>query len=104
VSTSQRTFEQVKSILGKLDREREAARKRRTEPPAAPRPLEAAQKPAPLAPQPVPPASAVAPPLGPAPGGQSGFGRAKPMRPMTPHTPAHHRNGHPNEGLQNKAS
>lgn len=72
MSTSQRTFEQVKSILGKLDRDIDAARQKRlqlrspqqAQPAAAPAPASAPATPRPLATP-----------------GSSGFGRATPMQP-----------------------
>jgi hypothetical protein len=78
---SQRSFDQVKSILGKLDRNIDAARSRRlqdhTTPPATtPQPSAPVLQPVPaLIPSPVPTAPAAAP----APG-RSPFGRAQPMR------------------------
>lgn len=71
MSTSQRTFEQVKSILGKLDRDIDAARQKRLQTrtiPAAPV-ASAASLAAPIA-----PARTLATPS------TSGFGRATPMR------------------------
>jgi hypothetical protein len=65
MSTSQRTFEQVKSILGKLDRDIDAARQKRLQ---ARMPQPAAAGPA------IPAARPLATP------GTSGFGRATPMR------------------------
>lgn len=65
MSTSQRTFEQVKSILGKLDRDIDAARQKRLQT-RTPSPIAAA--PAPIAARPL------------ATPGTSGFGRATPMR------------------------
>ena len=85
MSTSQRSFEQVKSILGKLDRDIDAARERRLQqrtpvpvpiaapagfvppPSVAPPPL---RSPAPQAPAPVPANDP----------GRSGYGRARPLR------------------------
>lgn len=75
MSTSQRTFDQVRSILGKLDRDIDAARQKRLQVRQAPAPI-----PAPAMPSPPPPASA-ATLGGPRPvTGASGFGRAQPMR------------------------
>jgi hypothetical protein len=65
MSTSQRTFEQVKSILGKLDRDIDAARQKRLQ----------TRNPAPVSSAAVMPAAR---PL--ATPGTSGFGRATPMR------------------------
>lgn len=65
MSTSQRTFEQVKSILGKLDRDIDAARQKRLQ----------TRNPAPVVGSaPAPAARTLATP------GTSGFGRATPMR------------------------
>jgi hypothetical protein len=67
---SEKTFNQVKSILGKLDRSIDQLRAQRTQPaPAmAPQPVEANRAPGAQAPSPAPrPASA--------------FGRATPIRP-----------------------
>ncbi len=64
MSTSQRTFEQVKSILGKLDRDIDAARQKRLQ----------ARMPQPAAAPAMPAARPLATP------GTSGFGRATPMR------------------------
>lgn len=66
MSTSQRTFEQVKSILGKLDRDIDAARQKRLQA-RSPQPLPIQQPAAPTPPTPRP-------------GGISPFGRATPMR------------------------
>lgn len=77
---SQRSFDQVKSILGKLDRNIDAARSRRlqdhtTPPAAAPVPAPSVLQPAPaLIASPVPTAPS------PVPSGRSPFGRAQPMR------------------------
>lgn len=69
MSRSERAFNQVKSILGKLDRSIDEARARRTSPPAVPA---AAPAPAPIpAPKPQAPAT---------PG--SVYGRAKPIPPQ----------------------
>lgn len=91
MSTSQRTFEQVKSILGKLDRDIDAARQKRlqlrtgspvpatTSSPVAP-PAAAPSMAAPLStPRPL------------ATPGASGFGRATPMRLEHRTTPAPNR-------------
>lgn len=71
MSTSQRTFEQVKSILGKLDRDIDAARQKRLQT----RPIPAS---------PVAAAASLVPDIAPtrilATPGTSGFGRATPMR------------------------
>lgn len=77
MSTSQRTFEQVKSILGKLDRDIDAARQKRlqTRPLASP-PAAAALSTGIVAPRPL------------ATPGTSGFGRATPMR-LEHRTPTH---------------
>jgi hypothetical protein len=65
MSTSQRTFEQVKSILGKLDRDIDAARQKRLQT---------------RTPQPIPAAPSLAPARPLAAPSTSGFGRATPMR------------------------
>jgi hypothetical protein len=65
MSTSQRTFEQVKSILGKLDRDIDAARQKRLQT---------------RTPQAVPAATGMMPARPLATPGTSGFGRATPMR------------------------
>lgn len=83
MSTSQRTFDQVKNILGKLDRNIDAARERRLQTPGRTAPI----------PMPAPAAAFVAPAPSPAPaaGGTPGinhastanrsvYGRAQPMR------------------------
>jgi hypothetical protein len=85
MSTSQRSFEQVKSILGKLDRDIDAARARRLQnrptaglPPAAVEP----PSPAPRATTPAPNPDAVAQPVAkPAAPARSPYGRAQPLRP-----------------------
>jgi hypothetical protein len=64
MSTSERTFSQVKAILGKLDRSIDEARERRTQRPAAP----VAPAPAPVREN----TSSVAPT-------QSQYGRAQPI-------------------------
>lgn len=69
MSTSQRTFEQVKSILGKLDRDIDAARQKRLQTRPAPA-ATAVSSPA--------PGLAASRPL--ATPSLSGFGRATPMR------------------------
>ncbi len=63
MSTSERTFSQVKAILGKLDRSIDEARERRTQRPAAP----------------VAPAPAPARENAPAAPTQSQYGRAQPI-------------------------
>mgnify|MGYP000278568414 CR=1 FL=1 len=89
MSTSQRTFDQVKSILGKLDRDIDAARERRLQQrlmpiaavPQAPTgggvfvPQTPALTAAPI--RPVMPAPAPLPANDP---GRSGYGRARPLR------------------------
>lgn len=84
MSTSQRTFDQVKSILGKLDRDIDAARERRLQqrlmPAAAiaqPAGFIPAATPAPAPMRPAAPAPAPLPPNDP---GRSGYGRARPLR------------------------
>lgn len=90
MSTSQRTFEQVKNILGKLDNNIDAARARRLQSraPSAPMPLPApAPAPVPMAitppppPQPLPAASPsmIGQSNGAAPA-RSIYGRAQPLR------------------------
>lgn len=95
MSTSQRTFEQVKNILGKLDNNIDAARARRLQsrmpstptpmpmptPAPAAAPMQMASNPAP-APQPIPSASPsmIGQSNGAAPS-RSIYGRAQPLRP-----------------------
>ena len=69
MSTSQRTLEQVKSILGKLDRRIDAVRARRLGGPLPPAP--------PIAAAPTIGASDLRPGKEP---GSTGFGRAQPLR------------------------
>lgn len=93
MGTSDRTFEQVKSILGKLDRNIDAARARRLHD----------NSPAPARPSPAPPAapashaatSVMTPPVLAAPSNptpsvpppsKSGYGRAQPLRRTAPGT------------------
>ena len=84
MSTSQRTFDQVKSILGKLDRDIDAARERRLQQPRGV--VAAIAQPAgfvPAAPAPQPARAAI--PVQPASlpandPGRSGYGRARPLR------------------------
>ena len=72
MSTSQRTFDQVKSILGKLDQRIDALRERRTSD-VIPMPAAPVATPAPMqAPKP-------APTPAPAPS-RSAYGRATPLR------------------------
>ncbi len=76
MSTSERTFNQVKAILNKLDRAVDDARNKRTTPTPAPAP-------APVAPAvsaPVAPMASTPSPNKPA----SQYGRAQPIRPATP--------------------
>ncbi|GEM_PF-1363801 len=76
MSTSHRAFDQVRSILGKLDRDIDAARQKRLQPRVTqPAPLTAAVAAAAAA---IPGVAALATPR-PVPGG-SAFGRATPMR------------------------
>lgn len=85
MSTSQRTFDQVKSILGKLDRDIDAARERRLQQRLSPL-GPSTQSAAFVAPTPaaVPTArlgpSAPAVPLQANDPGRSGYGRARPLR------------------------
>ncbi|MBY0311064.1 MAG: hypothetical protein K2W85_03245 [Phycisphaerales bacterium] len=85
MSSTQRSFDQVRSILGKLDRNIDAARERRLQvapaagpmplPVAAPAPIPAPARPAfAPAPAPMPTFSSAAPQ-------RSAYGRAQPMRP-----------------------
>lgn len=85
MSTSQRTFEQVRSILGKLDRDIDAARARRLQTRHSPMPMAAT----PMAAVVPAPAVMAAPPAGPAipDPGRSGYGKARPSRPQN-FTPA----------------
>jgi hypothetical protein len=85
MSTSQRTFEQVKNILGKLDNNIDAARARRLQTRIAPAPVPA---PAPMMVQPPAPVATPLPAASPSMIGQSNgaaparsmYGRAQPMR------------------------
>lgn len=97
MSTSQRTFDQVKSILGKLDRDIDAARERRLQQRLMPVPQvgQAAAYVAPVV-SPVMPSVRTAPASTAAPlpandPGRSGYGRARPLRgddrPIFPPTP-----------------
>lgn len=77
---SQRSFDQVKSILGKLDRNIDAARSRRLQdhtmpPPPAPVSTSPVLQPAPAL---IPSPTSTTP--APVPNGRSPFGRAQPMR------------------------
>jgi hypothetical protein len=80
MGTSERSFNQVKSILGKLDRSITEARDRRTRGPLPASPSE----PSPVNPaastQPTPPATPPAP-------GKSGYGRATPLPPRNTQPP-----------------
>lgn len=69
MSTSERTFNQVRAILSKLDRSIDEARERRTHPPAAAVPQAPAPQPATV--QPAAPS--------PAPASNSQYGRAQPL-------------------------
>ena len=87
MSNSQRSFDQVKNILGKLDRNIDAARARRLQGPtpiAAPMPAPVA---APVRPAFVAPSSPLSPmpTFGSAAPGRSVYGRATPMRADTRH-------------------
>jgi hypothetical protein len=80
MSTSQRSFDQVKSILGKLDRDIDAARERRLQRHPAPVPQAAGYVPPPMqVVQPLRQAAPIAPPAANDPG-RSGYGRARPLR------------------------
>lgn len=95
MATSQRAFDQVKSILGKLDRDIDAARARRTQDPVAPSTVPASialpTTPAPLpaaprataAPSTIPAATLGGAPVAPS-ARPSPFGRATPMRMTRP--------------------
>ncbi len=74
MGTSERSFNQVKSILGKLDRSISEARDRRTRGPV-PSPAQEVPSPA----TPVPPTNSTPSPA-PTPG-KSGYGRATPLPP-----------------------
>lgn len=105
MSTNQRSFDQVKSILGKLDRNIDAARQRRTQvrppTPAAPIPpvsstdanqligLPSTPRPAaqPAAPVPQAPGTPAATGPGSVVNGRSIYGRAQPLRPTSPNPP-----------------
>jgi hypothetical protein len=79
MSTSERTFNQVKAILNKLDRAVDDARNKRTTPTPAPQAVPAAPAPssAPVAP--------IAATPSPAPSkSTSQYGRAQPIRPASP--------------------
>lgn len=86
MSTSQRTFDQVKSILGKLDRDIDAARERRLQ--QRHMPVPPVGQPAAYVPpvvSPIMPAGRTTPatPNAPLPAndpGRSGYGRARPLR------------------------
>jgi len=84
MSTSQRTFDQVKSILGKLDRDIDAARERRLQQRLIP--VASAAQPAGFIPSTaVPPPMRTVAPVQPASlpandPGRSGYGRARPLR------------------------
>ena len=80
MSRSERAFNQVKSILGKLDRRIDEARARRMLPADAPIPASAAA-PVQAPPTPPKPAAAVTAP-------KSVYGRAKPLHPSPFQTPA----------------
>ncbi len=86
MSTSERAFNQVKAILGKLDRSIDEAREKRTRTPMpAPPPL-------PVRPEPATQAAIVPPAPAPGPNG-SAYGRAQPL----PRQNGSHQNGtHPN--------
>lgn len=86
MSTSQRSLEQVRSILGKLDRDIDAARAKRLGSPVPPQPPAE-----PTNTEPTPPLPAITPPtpppIEPAPfehdpndPGRSGYGKARPVR------------------------
>lgn len=85
MSSTQRSFDQVRSILGKLDRNIDAARERRLQVPPAANTLPApvpAPAPAPAAArQPFSPAPAPMPTFSSAAPQRSTYGRAQPMRP-----------------------
>lgn len=93
MSTSQRTFDQVKNILGKLDRNIDAARAKRTQVrppmPATPAPVPAATGSTPMSPNTLIGAPASTPAPTPTLSGQghtgptqrSIYGRAQPLRP-----------------------
>ncbi|MCC6322512.1 MAG: hypothetical protein IT438_13875 [Phycisphaerales bacterium] len=77
MSTSQRTFDQVRSILGKLDRDIDAARQKRLQV-RQPQPVSAPNPPMSSIPAAVPGTASLATPRPIT--GTSGFGRAQPMR------------------------
>jgi hypothetical protein len=83
MSTSERTINQVRAILSKLDRSIDEAREKRTQPPPAPVQAAPAPAPAPISPTQLiggPPKQAH-PPAAP----RSPFGRAQPLnRPPAP--------------------
>lgn len=85
MSTSQRTFDQVKSILGKLDRDIDAARERRLQQRLAPLVQGAPSASFVATPPTAMPAVRSTPPASTAPSspndpGRSGYGRARPLR------------------------
>lgn len=78
MSTSDRAFNQVKAILGKLDRSIDQARERRTQP----EPIQAGPSIAIPQPAPIPVAPPAAAPVSTAPGRPpSPYGRAQPLPP-----------------------
>ena len=78
MSTSQRTFDQVRSILGKLDRDIDAARSKRLQ----------ARMPQ-TAPVTTPVLNSPTPPRPVSPTGTAGYGRATPMRLDQRSNPSH---------------
>ncbi len=77
MSTSDRTLNQVRAILNKLDRSIDEAREKRTHTPSSAPAVAAVQPPAPSA-----PAAAAQPAAAPTPGSQ--YGRAQPMTKAQP--------------------
>ena len=85
MTTSQKTFEQVKSILGKLDQRIDALRERRSVTPLTPVPAPHAAALAPAAAPAIPHLAVAAAPapiasIAPAPPSRSPYGRATPIR------------------------